>query len=103
MAERISQLKAMLQAEPTDTFCLYGLAMEHARLGLHAEAVEWFDRALAVDPNYCYAYFHKAKSLEQAGNDSAATATLREGLARARSSGDTKAASEIAAYLDELS
>ena len=33
MPDRIATLKSMLESEPNDTFCLYGLAMEHARLG----------------------------------------------------------------------
>lgn len=103
MPDRISQLQSLLQAEPNDPFCLYGLAMEHARLGRHDEAVAWFDRTLAADPNYCYAYFHKAKSQEQAGDLPAAAATLRAGLGRSKSAGDAKAAGEIAAYLDEIS
>jgi len=102
MADRIAQLQSILQAEPNDTFCLYGMAMELAKAGRHDEAIEYFDRTLAVDPKYCYAYFHKAKSQEEAGWKDAATETLRTGLAEARSIGDIKASSELEGYLDQL-
>mgnify|MGYP003575014090 CR=1 FL=1 len=102
MTDRIAKLKSMLEAEPDDAFCMYGLAMEHARLGRMQEAVAWFDQTLSVDPDHCYAYFHKAKVQERAGDVEAATATLREGLERARSIGDGKAAGELEAYLDQL-
>jgi Tfp pilus assembly protein PilF len=102
LADRIAQLNAMLQAEPNDTFCLYGLAMEYAKSGRISEAIEQFDRTLTIDPNYCYAYFHKAKAQEEIGQNEAAAMTLREGLQRAKSVGDVKAANEIGAYLDEL-
>lgn len=102
MTDRIKQLETLLQAEPDDAFCLYGLAMEYAKLHRHTEAIAWFDRTLAVDPDYCYAYFHKAKSQEEGGDAAAAQATLRTGLCRAQAIGDAKAMSELAAYLDEL-
>jgi tetratricopeptide (TPR) repeat protein len=102
VADRIKQLEAILQSEPGDTFCLYGLAMEHAKAGRHEAAIEWFDRTLAVDPDYCYAYFHKAKSQEELGDLRTAIETLQAGLKRARAKGDGKAAGEIEAYLDEL-
>jgi len=102
MTDRIAQLQSILQTEPHDTFCLYGMAMELAKSGRHDEAIDYYDRTLAVDPQYCYAYFHKAKCQESAGRLDDARQTLRTGLAKARSAGDTKASSEIEGYLDEL-
>jgi tetratricopeptide (TPR) repeat protein len=102
MTDRIAQLKNMLESEPGDAFCMYGLAMEHARLGHLQEAVAWFDQTINTDPDHCYAYFHKAKCQEKAGNVEAATETLREGLERAQALGDGKAAGELEAYLDQL-
>lgn len=102
MADRIEQLKKLLAAEPNDTFCMYGLAIEHAKRGETASAVEWFDHTLKVDPDYCYAYFHKAKAQNDAGETAAAVNTLRDGLAQARACRDLKAAGEIEAFLDEL-
>jgi len=103
MTDRIQQLQALLAAEPNDTFCTYGLAMEHAKRGETAQAIEWFDRTLAIDPNYCYAYFHKARAQHAAGDSAGASATLQRGLKQAQASRDFKAANEIEALLDEWS
>lgn len=102
MVDRIAQLKAILESEPNDPFCLYGLAMEYAKIGQHQSAASWFDLTIAADPEYTYAYYHKAKSQEAVGDTRAAAATLREGMQRAQIAGDAKAMNEIAAYLDEL-
>lgn len=99
---RLVQLLKLVEADPSDAFCLYGIAQEYARRGSVDEAVAWYDRCLAVDRDYCYAYFHKARALDDAGRTADAIAALRLGLDRARVSGDAHAASEIAGYLDQL-
>ncbi len=100
--DRLAQLLRLVELEPTDAFCLYGVAQEYARRGQHAEAVAWYDRCLAADPNYCYAYYHQAKAFEEADRIDDAVAALKAGLARATSVGDRQAQNEIAAYLDQL-
>jgi tetratricopeptide (TPR) repeat protein len=99
----LEQLQKLLAAEPDDPFLLYGMAQEHARAGNHAEALAWYDRCLAADPRYAYAYFHKARSQEALGDTGGAIATLRAGQAAARSGADHHALFEISGYLDELS
>jgi tetratricopeptide (TPR) repeat protein len=96
----IEQLKRLYEADPTDPFAPYALAQEYAKQGDHGRAVEHYDRCLALDPDYLYAYFHKARSLEAAGRVEDAAAALRAGAARA--GGDAKARDEMAAYLREL-
>jgi len=101
----IAQLEALLAADPADAFVLYALAQEHAKLATaesHGRASGFYDRCLAVDPAYHYAYFHKAKSQEAVGDQAGAIDTLRRGLAAAKKNGDAQAASELASYLDEL-
>lgn len=98
----IEQLTALLEREPGDAFLMYGIAQEHLKAGRYDEAVAWFDRTLGVDPDYCYAYYHKAKALEGAGRVSEALETARGGAKHARACGDMKAASELGALVDEL-
>lgn len=93
---------AMVERDPTDAFCLYGVAQEHAKADRLDQAVQWFERVLAVEPTHAYAHFHLAKVQERAGHLAAAVETLRRGLLVARQAGDAKAAHEIAGYLDEL-
>ena len=101
-SERLTKLRTLLAAEPEDGFLLYAIAQEFAKLGRVDEALAHYDRAIAVDPKECYAFFHKAKALEEAGRRGEAAAVLRDGLVRARAVGDRKAASEIEGFLDEL-
>lgn len=102
MADRISQLKALLEQEPGDPFILYSLAHEYAKAGDAAHALAFFDRTLAADADYCYAYYHKARVQQQTGDAAAAKQTLETGLARAVACRDQKAESEIRLYLDSL-
>ncbi len=90
----------LLDADPGDSFCLYGIAMEHVGRGAPEEAVRWFDRLLEIDPGHAYGYFHKARTLASLGRVEEAIAALRTGGAVSR--GDAKAAGEIAALLDSL-
>lgn len=101
-AGRLAALLAMLEREPGDAFCLYGIAQEHAKAGRHAEALGWFDRAIGADPAFGYAFFHKARSLEELDRVEEAVAALRLGLVAAKQAGDGHAVSELAGYLDQL-
>lgn len=103
MPDRLEQLAKLLSADPRDTFVLYGLGQEHAKRGNHAAAIEHFDRTLAVDPHYHYAYFFKARSQHALGDLAAARATVQAGLAAAHRAADAKAANELSALQVELS
>lgn len=102
MTDRIEKLMKLLDAEPTDAFCLYGLAQEYARTGEHGRAVEYYRLTIDSDPDYLYAYYHMAKSLEAMSNMAAAKQVLETGLKRAKEAGDSKALGEIAGYLDAI-
>jgi len=100
--DRLASLMAMLEGDPADAFCLYGVAQEHAKADRLDEAVRWFERLLQVEPTHTYGHFHLAKVLERSGRLGDATEVLRRGLSAARATGDAKAANEIAGYLDEI-
>ncbi|MFN0010373.1 MAG: tetratricopeptide repeat protein [Phycisphaerales bacterium] len=99
---RLAKLESLLAADPFDTFILYGLAQEHAKLADWPRAIAFYDRTLAVDPAYCYAYFHKAKAQVSAGDLAAAKATVATGLAAAQRAGDSKALNELGELQIEL-
>ena len=95
----------MLEADPGDAFLLYALAQELAKASDFSGAVELYDRCLAADPNYLYAYFHKAMALrdrDAPGDLALAAVTLRTGVDRARAAKDTKALSELSGLLDQI-
>ena len=98
----IEQLEKLLAVDPDDSFVHYALALEYAKGGAHDKAADSFDRCIAIDEHYCYAYFHKAKSLEADNKLDDARSTLETGLGIAKQVGDQKAASEIGSYLSIL-
>jgi tetratricopeptide (TPR) repeat protein len=98
----IPDLQRLLEKDPKDPFLLYGLAQEYAKAGDVAKAVEYYDRCLAADPLYCYAYFHKARVQQAAGDVDGALATVKAGMVAAKKAGDGHAASELQGLMDEL-
>ncbi|MBY0310929.1 MAG: tetratricopeptide repeat protein [Phycisphaerales bacterium] len=102
MSDRLSKLTQLLAVDPTDAFVLYGLATEHAKLGNVTEAISYFDRCLAADPNYLYAHYHKAKTLADHDRVPDAITVLQTAIPAARSAGDAKALSELTTLLDTI-
>ncbi|MCW5764536.1 MAG: tetratricopeptide repeat protein [Phycisphaeraceae bacterium] len=100
--DRLAKLEKLLALDGRDTFVLYGLAQEHAKMGDHARAVDFYNRCLEVDPAYCYAYYHKARSLQAAGNLAAARQTVLAGVQAALRAGDAKAHGELSGLQIEL-
>ncbi len=98
----IAQLEKLLALEPGDAFLLYGIAQEHAKANDHAKAVEYFEQAIEADPDYTYAYFHIARSLESLDRNAEAIAYLETGHTVAIRVGDAQGISEISGYLDGL-
>ncbi|MFT5424892.1 MAG: tetratricopeptide (TPR) repeat protein [Phycisphaerales bacterium] len=98
----VEQLEKLLSLDPADPFVLYGLAQAHAKEGRHGEAVGFYDRCLAEDPHYCYAYYHKARSQEAVSEFANAAATLEAGLEVANAVGEAQAISEIGQFLESI-
>ena len=102
MPDRLSQLLALLDTMPDDAECLYGVAFEYDKAGDTEQALAYFDRAIAADPDFTYAYYHKGRVLDEADRAGEAIDVFNAGLARARATGDVKAAGEMEAYLEQL-
>ena len=101
-SDRLNRLLKMLEAEPGDAFCLYGIAQEHAKAEEHDAALGWYDRAIAADPDDGYLHFHKARSLEALDRMPEAIEAAEAGLVAARRGGDGHAQSELEALRMEL-
>ena len=102
MSNRLDTLTRMWDADDTDADIPYMIAQEHLAAGANESAILWFDRCLALDPAYHYAWYHRAKALEAMERVDEALDTLRIGLDTARRDGNGQALNEIAAYIDEL-
>ena len=95
----MEQLQKMLQRQPDDPFLLYGMAMEHKKAGDLPAALQWLERVVRNDPNYCYAYYQRGQIHEMAGDTDAARKAYRDGIEAAGRSGDAHARSELEAAL----
>ncbi len=102
MSDRLTQLTFLHEADPTDPFCTYGIAMEHEKAGRHDEAVDWLKKTIEIDRTYCYAFYHMAKIHSDCGNDDEARRVLDGGMQAARTSGDEHALSEMQELLEAL-
>lgn len=100
--DKIAGLKEILEVDPRNSFARYGLAIELARLGETAAALTEFDLLASNDPEYTAGYFMAAQTLAAAGRTDEAIARLKMGLASAGRSGNSHAASEMQAMMDEL-
>ena len=100
--DKIAALTEILEQNPTDSFARYGLAMAYASDGRSDEALEEFVTITQNNPDYVPAYQMSAQTLIKLGHTEAAKARLSEGLAACQRTGNTHAASEMQAMLDEL-
>ena len=100
--DRLSQLKNLLEKDPHDAFCMYGIAMEHAKYQRLEEAIAWFNQTIETDPSYSYAWYHKAKCQFSNGDTNSACETLREGIQNATDAGDHHAVEEMNELHKEL-
>ena len=95
-------LNEILTQNPADSFARYGLAMAYAAEGQTVEALQEFATTIANAPDYVPAYQMSAQTLLKLGRIEAAKARLTEGLAACQRTGNTHAASEMQAMLDDL-
>ncbi len=100
--ERLQKLQEMLAEKPDDAFLLYGVAMEIKKEDRHQDALDQFDRVIAVDPGYCYAYYQKGLVYEEMGRINDAKAAYQQGIDKAEEKQDAHAKSELSAAMELL-
>lgn len=93
--ERLEQLKKLQAADPNDADLPYMIALELGKSGDCAAALDWLDKTIAINAHYHYAYFQKAKMLDEEGEGADALITLDEGIRLATEAGDAKALGEL--------
>jgi tetratricopeptide (TPR) repeat protein len=100
--DKVAMLTEILKQNPADAFARYGLAMAYAAEGRAEDALQEFAETIARSPDYVPAYQMSAQELLKAGRSDEARERLQAGLAACERSGNTHAASEMQAMLDEL-
>ena len=102
MADRLEQLRRMLEKSPDDAFLWYALALELRKAGELAAALSALDKVLGLDGNYLYAYYQRGQIAEELDDVAAAMAAYEAGIKRASALGDMKALGELKAALAVL-
>ncbi len=100
--DKIAMLTEILKANPADAFARYGLAMAYAAEGKSEDALREFAETTQHNPDYVPAYQMSAQELLKAGRTDEARERLQAGIAACERTGNTHAASEMGAMLDEL-
>jgi predicted Zn-dependent protease len=100
--DKIAMLTEILQQNPADSFARYGLAMAYAADDKTDDALREFATAIEHNPDYVPAYQMSAQTLLKAGRTGEAKSLLQAGLAACDRTGNTHAASEMGAMLDDL-
>ncbi len=100
--DKIAALTEILAQNPSDSFARYGLAMALAAESRTDDALQQFATITAENPDYVPAYQMSAQTLLKTGRTEAAKVRLSEGLAACQRTGNTHAAGEMQAMLDDL-
>lgn len=100
--DRIKVLKEGIRAEPEDPVGYYLLGMEYAKLQRHLDAIDAFEKALRILPDYAAAYREFGKSLRDAGRKQEAEETWGNGVVVAQQRGDAQAMKELLVLLKRL-
>ena len=100
--DKIAALTEILAQNPTDSFARYGLAMALAAESHAEDALQQFATITTENPDYVPAYQMSAQTLLKLGRTEAAKTRLGEGLAACQRTGNTHAASEMQAMLEDL-
>lgn len=95
MSDRLEQLRKLQAVDPNDADLPYMIALELVKAGETDDALAAFDQALSLNPNYHYAYFQKAKLLEDEGQTDDALQVLELGIRKADEASDYKALGEL--------
>ena len=99
---RLESLLELHVKNPTDSFVMYGIALEYISIKDYAKAEEYCLKLLETDPKYVPVYIQYAKLKEKINNIDDAKKLYLKGIEIAKEVGDKHAAKEMEDFLDEL-
>jgi tetratricopeptide (TPR) repeat protein len=100
--DKIAALTEILTLDPANAFARYGLAMEHLSQQRPDAALAEFAKVIEHNPDYVPAYQMSAQTLAKMHRSEEALTILQQGLAAAARTGNTHAAGEMQALLEDL-
>jgi len=80
----------------------FSLGLEFSKVKDFPKAIEHLRHAVALDQGYSAAWRALGKALEAAGDDAAALAAYRDGIAAAQKKGDRQAEKEMTVFARRL-
>lgn len=102
-SDRRKALEESLEADPTDTFLRYGLAMQCLRDGDVEDGRRMLESLIADHPDdQVPAYQQLGQSYMDEGDADQARTWFTRGISKAQSAGDLKAAGEMQGFLELL-
>jgi tetratricopeptide (TPR) repeat protein len=98
---RLESLLRFLEQDPNDSFTRYAVALEYVSAGDLETGISYLKDLLDRDPGYVAAYQQLGYLYEELERNEDAADILKRGIEIALKAGDTHAASEMQAALDD--
>lgn len=100
MSDRITVFEQMLEADPSNTMVMFGLAKEYEKLGRHDDVIRVLEDYLAKSDDEGNAYGTLAAAYEKTGNREKAIEIYRKGIDVSMAHGHPSMANEYKMTLD---
>ena len=100
MSDRIAVFEQMLEADPSNTMVMFGLAKEYEKLGRHDDVIRVLEDYLAKSDDEGNAYGTLAAAYEKTGNREKAIEIYRKGIDVSMAHGHPSMANEYKMTLD---
>ena len=100
--DRLAKLKHLLEKNSSNSFALYGIAMEYRSRGELQRASAYFDELLTRFPDYRAAFMQQGLTLVGLGEEEKAREVYEKGIRVCEEAGDAHAAEELREALGTL-
>lgn len=100
MTDRISQIKSMLDSNPSDSFLIHALALEYRKQNDFENSQLYFEKNLELHADYLGTYHAYGQLLETFKHPQKAIDIYTKGLAVAKAQNDQKTYNELQAAID---
>jgi len=98
----LANLQKLIGTPRDGALLRYSLGLEFSKLNDFPNAIEHLRRAVELDRGYSAAWRALGKALEAAGDEAAALAAYRDGIAAAQKKGDRQAEKEMTVFARRL-